>query len=166
MLPIQGLRPLLDRIDIKVDVPTLRYQELASKDAGEPSATIRQRVNAARIIQLQRFHKRNLHANARMGAREIRRYCTVSPAPFSANGIVYTSGTTPVPAAVVTLKLPGTTFARTAYTSTFGTFSTSGLLPGTYNVTVAKTGYTFASPAATITVGPNSTGTEIHAITP
>src|SRR5215471_13293586 len=37
--------PLLDRIDIQVEVPTLRYQELASKDAGEPSAAIRQRVN-------------------------------------------------------------------------------------------------------------------------
>jgi magnesium chelatase family protein len=70
--------PLLDRIDIQVEVPALRYQELASKDAGEPSATIRQRVNAARVIQLQRFHKRNLHANARMGAREIRRYCAVN----------------------------------------------------------------------------------------
>jgi magnesium chelatase family protein len=70
--------PLLDRIDIQIEVPTLRYQELASKDAGEPSTVIRQRVNAARALQLQRFHKRNLHANARMGAREIRRYCTVN----------------------------------------------------------------------------------------
>jgi hypothetical protein len=39
---------------------------------------IRQRVNAARAIQLQRFHKRNLPPNPRMGAREIRRYCTVN----------------------------------------------------------------------------------------
>jgi magnesium chelatase family protein len=46
--------PLLDRIDIQVEVPALRYQELASKDAGELSAVIRQRVNAARAIQLQR----------------------------------------------------------------------------------------------------------------
>ncbi len=40
---VSGL--LLDRIDIQVEVPTLRYQELASKDAGEPSTVIRDRVN-------------------------------------------------------------------------------------------------------------------------
>jgi len=58
-------------------VPTLRYQELASKDAGEPSAAIRQRVNGARAIQLQRFHKRTIHSNAQMGAKDIKRYCVV-----------------------------------------------------------------------------------------
>ncbi len=67
--------PLLDRIDIQVEVPALRYQDLASKDAGEPSETIRQRVNSARAIQLQRFQKRNIHANAQMGAKDIKRHC-------------------------------------------------------------------------------------------
>src|SRR5215470_2525063 len=70
--------PLLDRIDIQVEVPTLRYQELASKDAGEPSAAIRQRVNGARAIQLQRFNKRTIHSNAQMGARDLKRHCSVS----------------------------------------------------------------------------------------
>jgi magnesium chelatase family protein len=70
--------PLLDRIDIQIEVPTLRYQELASKDAGEPSVTVRQRVNAARVIQLERFHKRNIHANAQMVAKDIKRYCAVN----------------------------------------------------------------------------------------
>jgi len=69
--------PLLDRIDIQVEVPGLRYQELASKDAGESSNVIRQRVNAARSIQLQRFDKTKLHANAQMGTREIKRHCVV-----------------------------------------------------------------------------------------
>ena len=69
--------PLLDRIDIQVEVPGLRYQELASKDAGESSAVIRTRVNTARTIQLQRFHKTKIHANAQMGTREIKRYCIV-----------------------------------------------------------------------------------------
>jgi len=72
--------PLLDRIDIQVEVPTLRYQELASRDAGEPSGEVRQRVNAARAIQLQRFQKRNIHANAQMGAKDIKRYCAVKEA--------------------------------------------------------------------------------------
>jgi magnesium chelatase family protein len=70
--------PLLDRIDIQVEVPTLRYQELASKDAGEPSVQIRQRVNAARAIQLKRFDKRPIHANAQMGARDLKRHCAVN----------------------------------------------------------------------------------------
>jgi len=69
--------PLLDRIDIQVEVPGLRYQELATKDAGESSDIIRRRVNAARVLQLQRFEKTKLHSNAQMGTREIRRYCAV-----------------------------------------------------------------------------------------
>lgn len=69
--------PLLDRIDIQVEVPGLRYQELASKDAGENSDVIRARVNAARSLQLLRFQKTKLHANAQMTTREIKRYCAV-----------------------------------------------------------------------------------------
>ena len=69
--------PLLDRIDIQIEVPGLRYQELASKDAGESSNVIRARVNQARNIQLQRFDKSKIHANAQMGAKEIKRYCAV-----------------------------------------------------------------------------------------
>jgi magnesium chelatase family protein len=69
--------PLLDRIDIQIEVPGLRYQELASKDAGEPSSAIRARVNQARTIQLHRFDKSKLHANAQMGTREIKHYCAV-----------------------------------------------------------------------------------------
>ncbi len=59
-------------------MPTLRYQELASKEAGEPSSIIRQRVNAARNVQLQRFQKRAIHANAQMGAKDIKRHCGVN----------------------------------------------------------------------------------------
>jgi magnesium chelatase family protein len=69
--------PLLDRVDIQIEVPTLRYQELATKDAGESSEIIRQRVNAARMLQLQRFDKTKLHSNAQMGTREIKRHCAV-----------------------------------------------------------------------------------------
>ncbi len=69
--------PLLDRIDIQVEVPALRYQDLAARDSGEPSSVIRQRVNAARTIQLQRFEKRGIHANAQMGTKDIRRHCAV-----------------------------------------------------------------------------------------
>jgi magnesium chelatase family protein len=50
---------------------------MASRDPGEPSALIRQRVNRARAIQVARFQKRGIHANAQMGTKEIKRYCIV-----------------------------------------------------------------------------------------
>lgn len=71
--------PLLDRIDIQVEVPALRYQDIASRDPGEPSSAIRERVNRARRIQLRRFEKRGIHANAQMGTKDIRRCCAVKP---------------------------------------------------------------------------------------
>jgi predicted ATPase with chaperone activity len=49
--------PLLDRIDTHVEVPALRYQELASRDPGEPSAAIRQRVNAPAPSSLTAFKR-------------------------------------------------------------------------------------------------------------
>ncbi len=69
--------PLLDRIDIQVEVPALRYEDLVSRDPGEPSALIRQRVNRARAIQVGRFQKRGIHANAQMGTKDIKRHCVV-----------------------------------------------------------------------------------------
>jgi magnesium chelatase family protein len=70
--------PLLDRIDIHVEVPALRYRELADTRVGEPSAAIRERVTAAREVQRARFAGRaRIHANAHMSAREIRDFCAV-----------------------------------------------------------------------------------------
>ena len=68
--------PLLDRIDLHVDVPAVEYKTLASKEAGESSATIRSRVETARAIQRERFKaERGIHANAAMTPRLIRRHC-------------------------------------------------------------------------------------------
>jgi magnesium chelatase family protein len=72
--------PLLDRIDIQVEVPALRYQELAARDSGEMSASVRERINAARRLQLSRFEKRGIHSNAQMGTRDIKRHCGVNEA--------------------------------------------------------------------------------------
>ena len=72
--------PLLDRIDIHVDVPPLHYAELASATVAEPSAVIRARVNAARARQQQRFAGTSLPHNAAMGVRELRRYCPLDAA--------------------------------------------------------------------------------------
>ena len=66
--------PLLDRIDLIVEVPALDYEELKRRSPAESSAAIRERVNAAREIQRQRFSDRVL-CNARMQGRELRTFC-------------------------------------------------------------------------------------------
>ena len=68
--------PLLDRIDIHIEVPALAYDDLANKQSGEDSAQIRQRVNAARQRQLDRFAG-ELFCNAQMSTRHIRRHCSL-----------------------------------------------------------------------------------------
>jgi len=67
--------PLLDRIDIHIDVPPVEYRELAGGRSGETSSTIRPRVEAARGRQLARFAGENLFANARMTSRHVRQHC-------------------------------------------------------------------------------------------
>jgi len=68
--------PLLDRIDIHVEVPTIKYQNLASLEKGESSACIRQRVVAARQVQEARFkNQTKLHNNANMGSKQLQQYC-------------------------------------------------------------------------------------------
>jgi magnesium chelatase family protein len=72
--------PLLDRIDIHVEVPAVKYRELTARDAGESSASIRERVNRARQIQLERFAAPRIFSNAQMGARELHSHCQVEAA--------------------------------------------------------------------------------------
>jgi magnesium chelatase family protein len=67
--------PLLDRIDLHVDVPRVEYEKLSSTHRGETSAAVRARVEAARERQTQRFAGTSLYANADMGPGEVRRYC-------------------------------------------------------------------------------------------
>jgi len=72
--------PLLDRIDIQVEVPAVAYEALASRAPGETSDAVRERVNQARRIQVERFGETGIHANARMSARDVRQYCRVDTA--------------------------------------------------------------------------------------
>ena len=68
--------PLLDRIDIHIEVPRLRQDEMIqSGGSGEPSASIRGRVLAARAKQAERFEATGLHCNAHMGAKQIKQFC-------------------------------------------------------------------------------------------
>ena len=70
--------PLLDRIDIHIEVPAVKYKELSSTVTGESSEKIRARVEAARQIQLKRFGDHpKLFCNARMDSKEIRKYCRI-----------------------------------------------------------------------------------------
>ncbi|TAN36330.1 MAG: ATP-binding protein [Verrucomicrobia bacterium] len=70
--------PLLDRIDIHVEVPAVRYQELASATRGENSAAIRERVIRARRIQQERFKgNARVHCNAAMRSKEIHKHCAL-----------------------------------------------------------------------------------------
>jgi magnesium chelatase family protein len=68
--------PLLDRIDIQVEVPRVDYEKLADKRNVENSQTIRSRVQAARERQLQRFAGTKLACNAEMGPSEVRECCS------------------------------------------------------------------------------------------
>lgn len=68
--------PLLDRIDLHIEVPAIRYQDLTSLQTGESSSAMRERVKGARAIQSQRFKgRRAVHANADMGSRDLRKFC-------------------------------------------------------------------------------------------
>ncbi|HUN56863.1 MAG TPA: YifB family Mg chelatase-like AAA ATPase [Candidatus Binataceae bacterium] len=72
--------PLLDRIDIHVEVPAVKYKELTGRSPGETSAAIRERINRARDLQLARFKGTHYYCNAQMGARELRDHCQVEAA--------------------------------------------------------------------------------------
>ncbi|HLJ35209.1 MAG TPA: ATP-binding protein [Ktedonobacteraceae bacterium] len=71
--------PLLDRIDIHVEVPRVDYEKLADKRQVENSETIRKRVQAARDRQLQRFKGTKVTCNAEMGPAEVHAFCEVEP---------------------------------------------------------------------------------------
>ncbi len=71
--------PLLDRIDIHLSVPAVSYGDLANKEPGEASIAIRERVEAARQRQRERFDgQQGVHANAHMSARDLRRACRIT----------------------------------------------------------------------------------------
>ena len=73
--------PLLDRVDIHLNVPPVAYEDLAARTPAESSATVRARVEAARDRQLHRFKQvPGMFANAHMGPRELARYVKVDAA--------------------------------------------------------------------------------------
>jgi magnesium chelatase family protein len=71
--------PLLDRIDIHIDMPAVRFQELRQEAGGENSDAIRARVIQARERQLERYQGEKIYCNAQMSSRQIRKYCNIAP---------------------------------------------------------------------------------------
>ncbi len=75
--------PLLDRIDIQIEVPSLTYGELSAKHASEPSSEIRKRVNMARKIARERYENEvtdngvRINCNAQLEAKHLRKYCAL-----------------------------------------------------------------------------------------
>ncbi|MCX5895999.1 MAG: YifB family Mg chelatase-like AAA ATPase [Proteobacteria bacterium] len=69
--------PLLDRIDIHVEVPPLRFQELSRDAEAESSAAVQERVSRARTIQQKRFARMKIHCNAQMSSRHLKAFCQV-----------------------------------------------------------------------------------------
>ena len=67
--------PLLDRIDIHIEVQKVEFEQLAEKRKGESSLAIRERVLKAREVQAQRYKNLNINYNAQMGPKEIEQYC-------------------------------------------------------------------------------------------
>ncbi|MBQ4052137.1 MAG: YifB family Mg chelatase-like AAA ATPase [Clostridia bacterium] len=70
--------PLLDRIDLHIEVPAVSYDELSTKAPGEPSATIRQRVIAARKVQQERYRQDGIAKNADLTSPLVKKYCVLT----------------------------------------------------------------------------------------
>ena len=67
--------PLLDRIDIHIEVASVKYKDLESSREEENSSTIRERVNRARKVQLERYKGLNIYSNSQLQASQISQYC-------------------------------------------------------------------------------------------
>lgn len=70
--------PLLDRLDLHVEVPPVNYSDLSSPSGGEPSAKIKERVNKTRSIQQERYKGTGISCNARLTPSMLRRYCVMT----------------------------------------------------------------------------------------
>lgn len=69
--------PLMDRIDLHIEVPAVKYKELSQESPSESSAAIRERVIHARAIQSKRFSHNSIHCNAQMASRHFRKHCRI-----------------------------------------------------------------------------------------
>ena len=71
--------PLLDRIDLHVEVPSVSFNDLSSETSEESSAVIKERIQKARKIQLERYKDEGIFTNSQLSAAQIRKYCRITP---------------------------------------------------------------------------------------
>ena len=69
--------PLLDRIDLHIDVPAIKYDKLATEKVGEDSQAVRERVQAARHCQTQRFSNDKIQTNSEMNLQQMKKHCQI-----------------------------------------------------------------------------------------
>jgi magnesium chelatase family protein len=69
--------PLMDRIDIHLEVPRIEYEKLADRRPAEPSSAVRKRVEQARAVQRNRFTGRSTRLNSDMGPADVREFCVL-----------------------------------------------------------------------------------------
>ena len=81
--------PLLDRLDIHVEVPPVEYKEMSGEAPGEPSAVIRKRVVAARELQRERYKGLGIGCNARLDPARLREFCVLTPEAQTLLGQAY-----------------------------------------------------------------------------
>ena len=67
--------PLLDRIDIQIEVSPVKYEKLGNDETPESSETIKKRVNSARKIQIERYKQENIYSNSSLTPKLISKYC-------------------------------------------------------------------------------------------
>jgi magnesium chelatase family protein len=72
--------PLMDRIDLHIEVPALKYEKLASEKVSEESSAVRKRVQSARAVQQQRFLNQNNSVNSEMNIQQIKEHCQIDSA--------------------------------------------------------------------------------------
>jgi len=72
--------PLMDRIDLHIEVDAINYEELTQYELEEPSERIKERVNKARAIQLDRFKESKVYSNAKMSEKDFKEYCKLDKA--------------------------------------------------------------------------------------
>lgn len=71
-------KPLLDRIDIQIEVPKVKFQDIVSKVEGERSHVIRERIGKAKAVQHKRFAGRGIYSNAEMETRDVKMFCPIN----------------------------------------------------------------------------------------
>ncbi|MGN0163182.1 MAG: YifB family Mg chelatase-like AAA ATPase [Candidatus Ornithomonoglobus sp.] len=72
--------PLLDRIDIQIDLPSIKYEDISALPSGDPSAAIKERVNKARKIQTKRYRGENITSNSQLTSALLDKYCRLGEA--------------------------------------------------------------------------------------